>query len=396
MIHIALLLALLPQNDTTQANSYDDSWESAWVTHCRTIYSTTNKAGGFVLQIGDSITHSAPYAQWPRAGTGASNDDTSVLSWIGAATWSGTVNDTSSKNGFYLAVADTEANADGLRGMCAASGLRADEFINGNNNGTVAMPSETNTAAAKTIVAAGDTTYGGNLNATTVAAAFADAQFAVLMLGTNDASAGRSVQDFMADLTAIVDVLEGRDIVVILSTIPPHYAATALAESYNDSIRAFAQSRGLPLIDFEAEVLARRPTDWNGTLMNSNDVHPSASGGGYTSSSNPYSPGGDVATDTTGDACTYVGYLLRSWLTVQKLKEVRLYVVDGVDPPATPGPTPTPTPVPSTPHVGDSANGDDSLNDTLCGGSVGAGAPGAAGLAWLAAALLIAAGARRR
>ena len=34
----------------------------------------------------------------------------------------------------------------------------------------------------------------------------------------------------------------------------------------------------------------------------------------------------------TGDALSNVGYLLRSWLTVQKLKEVKAFVVDGVNP----------------------------------------------------------------
>jgi hypothetical protein len=39
--------------------------------------------------------------------------------------------------------------------------------------------------------------------------------------------------------------------------------------------------------------------------------------------SNPYLPGGDPATQTTGDALLNVGYLLRTWLTVEKLTEVR-------------------------------------------------------------------------
>ena len=35
---------------------------------------------------------------------------------------------------------------------------------------------------------------------------------------------------------------------------------------------------------------------------------------------------------TTGDASLNSGYLLRSWLTVQKLKQVKSYIVDGVNP----------------------------------------------------------------
>jgi hypothetical protein len=178
------------------------------------------------------------------------------------------------------------------------------------------------------------TTYQGNLQVDTVAAAFNNAQFAVLMLGTNDIGAGRSSTQFSADLDSIVTSLESQHIGVIISTIPPRAGSDVTA--YNTAIRSMAQSRGLPLIDFYAEILARQPgTAWNGTLIDSADgVHPSAQypltgAATYTSSSDPYAVGGDPVTHKTGDACLKVGYLLRSWLTMQKLKEVQSFVVDG-------------------------------------------------------------------
>jgi hypothetical protein len=63
-----------------------------------------------------------------------------------------------------------------------------------------------------------------------------------------------------------------------------------------------------------------------------------------------------------------VGYLLRSWLTVQKLKEVKSFVIDNnpavaANPSPAPTPTPTPTPTPSTPKSGGGGGG-------ACGGSV--------------------------
>ena len=84
------------------------------------------------------------------------------------------------------------------------------------------MPEVTDPAAARQIVADG-ATYVGNLNITTVAAAFEAAQFAVVMLGTNDVVASRSSGDFIDDFVAIVNVLESRNIGVVISTIPPHY-----------------------------------------------------------------------------------------------------------------------------------------------------------------------------
>ena len=53
-----------------RANSYDNAWEADWVDHARTILATAGKTAGFVLEIGDSITHSLAYAGWPRSGAG--------------------------------------------------------------------------------------------------------------------------------------------------------------------------------------------------------------------------------------------------------------------------------------------------------------------------------------
>lgn len=370
----AFLLAaagsLVAQNDKAQANSHDDAWEAAWVAHCRSIYRTAGKTPGFVLQVGDSITHANPYSQWARRGAGRTTEDLAVVSWCRAdVPFSSTQNDTDNKNGWYLAAADTS----GWRGMTSSGGLRTDEFLSGNGNGGTAMPATTDLATARAYVADG-TTYTANLNATTVAAAFSDAQFAVFMLGTNDAGAGRATADFIRDLTSIVDLFEGRNIVVVLSTLPPHQAAGTLVDAYNAEIRNFARSRGLPLIDYYAEILARRPgTSWQGTLISSDGVHPTAPG----SADDPYTPGGDPAAHRTGDNALNDGYLLRCWLTVQKLKEVRSYVADGNDPPSPePEPEPSPSPGPGPGTAGVDENDD---NDAPCGcGSARASAPWAA------------------
>jgi hypothetical protein len=321
-------------NDKTQANSYDDAWENAWVQHCRTILSGgSGKTAGFVLQIGDSITHSNPNAQWPRYGSGKTSEDSTQCNWIQAPTWGSGTTDVASKNGYYLAAADTS----GVRGMTAASGIAASEMLVGSGNGGTAMPSDTNTSTAKVKIA--DATYDRDIHIDTLAAAFADAQIAVLMLGTNDANGSRTANAFIADLTAIVDKLEARHIVVVLSTIPPMTTSgSTLVDPYNSAIKNFAQTRGLPLIDFNAEILARKPgSTWQNTLISSDGVHPSASGGAsYGAASDPYADGGNSSTHTTGPACSEVGYLLRSWLTVQKLKEVKNYVIDGNNPPSAP------------------------------------------------------------
>jgi GDSL-like lipase/acylhydrolase family protein len=373
-------LAFAQTNDKVQANAYDDAWETQWIAHCRAIFNAgTNKTAGFVLQLGDSITHSSPYCQWPRSGMGnMSTEDWNLVTWIKAdlAYYPGTQNDTTSKNGFYLAVADTSGN----RGMTAGSGLDANEFLNGSGNGAVAMPSDTVQASAATKVADG-ATYPDNLHHTTVAAAFGDAPFAVLMLGTNDVNwMGRTPAAFATDLTSIVNTLEAKNIVVILSTVPPMRAPKDVTP-FNTEIRNFAQSRGLPLIDFYMEVLARRPgTTWDGTLIGADGIHPTATDGTYDSSSNPYQAGGSSLTHTTGAPAANVGYLLRSWLTIQKLKEVQSYIANGVNP------APPPPVVPPVTNGG-AGNGSGDHKRCGCGTSMPGGFWGALGAAAFALAI---------
>jgi hypothetical protein len=75
-------------------------------------------------------------------------------------------------------------------------------------------------------------------------------------------------------MESILDAMLSRGIVPILSTIPPHVHRPALARSYNESLRDAAKRLRLPLIDYEREILRRRPGDWDGTLLAKGDVHP--------------------------------------------------------------------------------------------------------------------------
>lgn len=314
-------------HDAERANAYDDAWQDAWVAHARAVAgSGEGKTPGFVLQVGDSITHAAPYAAWPYRGAGWTGSDRALLAWIHADAWGDGERDPTCRNGFYLAVAEITR----LRGFTAVDGIDTAEFLSGRGNGPGAMPAIEDPASALATLADPAASFG-NCRIETLAAAFGEAQAAVLMLGTNDVTRGRAPAEFAEGLARIVDVLEGAGIVVVLSTIPPYPspAAGALVERCNERIRDLARERALALIDFHAEILARRPGDtWHGTLLPELDVHPSAAGGGYHAASDPYAAGGDPERHATGAACDHVGYLLRSWLTVQKLKEVKAAVFE--------------------------------------------------------------------
>ena len=286
---------------------------------------------GVVLHVGDSITYANPYSQWALSGEGKTEEDKTALQWMHA----GAGDDS---DGWHLARFD---HPDGGRSYTACGGIRIDEMLAGGKN---KMP------PLKDLLA----TY--------------KPQAVVLMLGTNDASAGRAVADYKADMEKAVDLMLGEGTVCILSTIPPHPGKPDLAKSYNDELRKLAKSRGLPLIDFEREILTRRQDDWNGTLLGKNDVHPTAEQGGATAHSAP-----------TADNLRNSGYLLRGWLSVEKIAEVKKTVFDVVparpnaepgEKPAVPPPTGDAVKVPVTrdtwfSNVGVEADGNNGGADKL-------------------------------
>ena len=368
MMHLAVaaLLTLAQNNDKAQANGYDDGWKTGWTNHCRSVLGTGPKTTGFVLHVGDSITFSSAYGAWIKGGTNRTTEDLAIINWFNNFSVPGGI-DAASTNGLYLANKDSPSSG---RSFTAAGGIDTAEYLSGSNNGAPAMPAISDPATARTTLSSG---YNGTLQIDTVAAAFSAAQVAVLMLGTNDVNGSRSAANFIADLATIVTKLEFQHIVVVLSTIPPHASANATVIQYNTAIRNYAQSHGLPLIDLYAEFLARQPSNWANTLIDGG-YHPTGDRAGYTLTSDIYAgAGGNATTHKTGPAAAEVGYLLRTWLTVQKLKEVRAFVVEGQTPvlanPAAPapgpGPGPSPSPSPSTPTAKNSGG-----DDSKCGGSI--------------------------
>jgi len=242
---------------------------------------TGNK--GVVLHIGDSITYANPYSAWPRYGVGKSDIDKATLKWMH------TNADDKTKDGWHLARVD---HPDGGRSETASSGMRADELLKGGHNKLPAFEKLLKKYRPQAIV---------------------------LMIGTNDASAQRRVSAYIADVEKMVELALEQNAIPIITTIPPHVQQGKLATSYNTALRELAKKQQLPLIDYEAEILKRRPNDWNGTLLQKNDVHPSGDVGKTT-----------VASEPTEENLSKSGYLLRGWLTLQKLSEVKWFIWDSV------------------------------------------------------------------
>src|SRR5687768_12088396 len=120
LVTMASPLAMQSEMHTAaRANSYDDGWQENWVAHARAVLAGTQKSNGFVLQVGDSMTHTMAVSSWPRGPAGATAEDLATLNWSRSSSWSTSHVDVTQKNGWYLAGADTT----GWRGMTASGGL---------------------------------------------------------------------------------------------------------------------------------------------------------------------------------------------------------------------------------------------------------------------------------
>jgi hypothetical protein len=303
-----LTITLLVQDqdaDITKANSYDDAWETGangWTAEMWHLkLNATGKNTGFCVFLGDSITYSSAFGAWARSvgnsSAGMTAADTATCNWTHANTGSSqTTND-----GWFLAKYDVP-NRNGS--YTARSGITAGGYLTG-----YAAPDLPGMDKMFTL---------GYINPD--GKQYRDAQMAVILLGTNDIGGGDTA-GLTANLGAIVDKLVAAKIIPILTTLPPRTGSDATVANFNAAIRTLATTRKIPLIDFWTEMTRRRPgTTWQNTLMGSDGLHPSGDRAGFTVSSNPYA--------NNGQALSEVGYLLRSWLTVQKIAEVKAKVLD--------------------------------------------------------------------
>jgi lysophospholipase L1-like esterase len=235
---------------------------------------------GVVLHLGDSITYASPYTEWAREGGGKSPEDEGVLEWSHCG-------ERNELDGWHLA----SHEVGDFWSYTAASGIRADQFLAGGYAGFTSLDHIVDTY---------------------------NPQVAIVMLGTNDAWQGRPANEFAGDMSRIIQRLLDNGTIPILSTIPPMVPAPELGDQYNGEMWRLAEHHQLPVIDFHGEIIARRPDgSWNGALLNEDDPHPTASRAGVTPRSAP-----------TPENLRESGYLLRGWLSVKKLAEVKGRVLD--------------------------------------------------------------------
>ncbi len=312
-------------NTAARANAYDDAWQdgpSGWVVNARAILAGGNQVPGLVLWIGDSLTRDRALGAWAQNGAGKTAEDQMITSWMHAGASPQSID---SIDGFALATPYFCA----ARSYTVGDSLGAWDFM-----GTSSMPPDTNPVTARQKLQ-DCTTYSNALNLTTILAALPKAQFAipeVNLLASNPAD--------LTEFRRMLNLMIANHIVPIIITYTYRTDAkfNLLVDQYNTALTNLAQTMKLPLIDLNAEMLARLPFSlWSGRLL-SDGVHYTSGGGGFTSTSSPYINGGDPATHTTGTSVTYNGYGLKGWLGVQKMKEIKALVIDTT---ATPPSAPT-------------------------------------------------------
>ena len=144
---------------------------------------------------------------------------------------------------------------------------------------------------------------------------------AVMMFGTNDIGSV-PLDEYEQKTREVVKKCLDNGTVLILTTIPPRSGRAEQAAEYAEVVRRIARDMKVPLIDYHAEILNRRPDDWDGaaekfaayqgydvpTLIARDGVHPS----------NPKQYVGDFSPE----ALRSNGFTLRSYLTLMKYAEV--------------------------------------------------------------------------
>src|SRR5262249_28826235 len=88
-------------------------------------------------------------------------------------------------------------------------------------------------------------------------------EVALIMFGTNDLDRV-ALEEYRDVLRVVINRCLENGTVVMLSTIPPRHGLAAKAAEFAAAAREVARKLSVPLTDYHAEILKRRPNDWNG------------------------------------------------------------------------------------------------------------------------------------
>jgi hypothetical protein len=246
---------------------------------------------GVVIHIGASDTIANPYTTWARSGKGKTAEDEAVLKWMHT-------NANDKTDGWWLCRKELVSH----RAYTAESGLESAWLF---EKGAEQIPGRW---------------PGAPLPPLAKLLEEYKPRMVVLEIGIYEAEAERPVADYRKHMARALDMILDQGAFPIPTTSPPIQAHLKSSKAYNEALRELARERSLPVIDMEQEILQRRPDDWYGTLMTR--MHLTAARSGVNPSSEP-----------TAENLRESGFLLRGWVTVRKIAEVKRRVLDQKDKP---------------------------------------------------------------
>jgi lysophospholipase L1-like esterase len=147
-------------------------------------------------------------------------------------------------------------------------------------------------------------------------------EVAVIMFGTNDLGQLEE-KEYEQKTAEVVQRCLNNGTVVILTTPPPRSGLLDKSKQFAEVVRRVAAAKRVPLIDYHAEVLKRRPEDWDGTLPKFKDVKgseyevPTLIARDGVHPSNPR-----AHQDYSEEGLKRNGYALRSYLTLLAYADV--------------------------------------------------------------------------
>jgi lysophospholipase L1-like esterase len=147
-------------------------------------------------------------------------------------------------------------------------------------------------------------------------------EVAVILFGTNDLTA-LPEKEYEQKTSEVVDRCLKNGTIVILTTPPPRSGLLEKSKRFAEAVRRVAKDKQVPLIDYQADILKRRPDDWDGTLPKFKDVKGSeyevptliARDGVHPSNPRRYQ-------DYSAASLRSNGYALRSYLTLLAYADV--------------------------------------------------------------------------
>ena len=276
--HLAWMAAIwIVANATASAaDVVKDSWD--WPTAMAAVAKKHAGDPGKVVPIGDSITYANPAGRYARRGEGRTPEEVAICTWMRS--------DKNDKtNGWWLAADDQPSG----RSWTAASGMTAEQCLAGGHHGLPAL----------------DAILKDH-----------DPRIVIILLGTNDAGQRVPVEKYLKSMETIHEKCLANGTIPVVTTVPPRKPDPAgLIGPYNAGLVALAKKHGLPLVDYHGEILARQPGEaWLGTLISGDGVHPT----------NHLAAGPATPENLAKD-----GYLLRCWLNLHKVIEIKAKVLDG-------------------------------------------------------------------